>query len=400
MQNKIIILFIFQIVNEAIYGFNYFENIFDEVKIFHNEGNEYFSKHILIHLFFSYIGLFIFSFPFFICEVKKGKNSILLPEYETKINKNQYFWIILISFLWVVEEILFIFYSLILGGLEIWFLEVLIVCYLGSKMIGSKLYKHKKLAIIINLFPLILKFISIALSAKLEKTTTNLIYIRHIWVIPLSILIYLILSIIRSFANLKIIKTPYSYYPFSYKILMIYGLIGAIFISIICIFTSRFNCNLGEIQNYFCKVSDNNNNKYIDSFKIYHNIFQGYSNGDSSQIKFEILTIIFGGITFIICKYFFIKMILYFTPIIFVFSFPILFLLRKIILIIIKFSFDMIGDILSLISFLICSELVVLNFGGFNSRIKFYNPPKPSPPEVFPQEDDLLEDKDEDSLLY
>ena len=69
----IIISIVFQIVNEAIYGFNYYENIFDDVKIFHNKGHEYFSKHILIHLIFSHICLFIFTIPFYIYENKLSK---------------------------------------------------------------------------------------------------------------------------------------------------------------------------------------------------------------------------------------------------------------------------------------------------------------------------------------
>jgi len=64
---------IFQVVNEAIYRFNYYENIFDDVKIFHNNGHEHFSKHIFIHLIFSYIGLFIFAIPFHIYEIKYKK---------------------------------------------------------------------------------------------------------------------------------------------------------------------------------------------------------------------------------------------------------------------------------------------------------------------------------------
>jgi hypothetical protein len=76
------------------------------------------------------------------------------------------------------------------------------------------------------------------------------------------------------------------------------------------------------------------------------------------------------------------------NPVLFAFSFPILFLFKKIVLIIntliisksfyikdvtgikkLKFSFDMVGDILSLISFLIYSEILELNFCGFNYNI-------------------------------
>jgi hypothetical protein len=174
----IFISFFFQVINEAIYGFNYFENIFDEVKIFHNKGHEYFSKHILIHLFISYIGLFIFEIPFIIYEAHKRKEMhkkkreklhYIGDFYELEITVNTYFMNILIIFLWIFEEYLFIFYTFVLDGLEPSFLELLIVCYLGSKMFKLKLEKYAKIAVIINLFPLILKFVSIALSIKLKK---------------------------------------------------------------------------------------------------------------------------------------------------------------------------------------------------------------------------------------
>lgn len=437
----IFISIIFQIINEAIYGFNYNENIFDDMKIFHNKGHEYFSKHILIHLFFSQIGTFIFTIPFYIYEIKVLKenytDSLLLDNKKNKKNKKkQYLLTLLITLLWIVEEYLFIFYAMILGGLEFWFLELLIICFLTSKMFHLKIYKHQKLALILNIFPLFIKFIFIILSTKLEKKTSNKIFIKYIWLIPLGFLIYLILAFIRSFVNIKIQKLFNYYFASQNKILMIYGLMGAIITSIICIITSSFNCSAGETQNYFCKVSENNNNsKYIDSFKIYHIIFQGYSNGDSSQIKFEILVIIFGGLTFFINKYSFLLVIKGLNPVIFVFSFPILFLFRKIILIIntliisksfyitdvtgikkIRFSFDMIGDILSLISFLIYSELLELNFCGFDYNIlknithraidDIDNPPiYPDPdPDPYPYHDDiypyLIHEEDDDDLLY
>ena len=423
---------IFQFINEAIYGFNYFENIFDEVKIFHNKGHEYFSKHILIHLIFSYIGLFIFTVPFVIYDlfyskkIENKKISVFSYKSRKKKKMKQYFWILLIAFLWVVEEILFIFYSFILEGLEFWLLELLIVCYLSSKMLRTEIYKHHKLAMLLNFFPLIIKYILIVLSSKLEKKTSNLIYIRHMGVIPVGILIYIVLAFLRSFANIKIKEIIDFNFASINKVIMIFGLMGAIITSILCIFTSNFNCNLGEIQNYVCKVSENNStNNYIDSFSIYHNIFQGYSNGDSSQIKFEIMVIIFGVITFVISKYSFLLSIRGLNPVIFAFSFPILFLFRKIALIIntliisksfyirdvigikkLKFIFDMIGDILSLISFLIYAEILELNFCGLNYDIstnirkrvfdEFNDPPLDHDPyyEPYPyleDDDDLLE---------
>ena len=186
----ILVLFIsiiFQIINEAIYGFNYYENIFDDVKIFNNIGHEYFSKHILIHLIFSHIGSFIFTIPFYIYEIKVSKednmDSLFYFNINQKITLKHYLMILLIIFLWIVEEYLFIFYTMILGGFEFWFFELLIICYLTSKMDYLISFKQHKLAIIINLLPLLLKFISIILSIKLEKNISNLIYIKHIWLI-------------------------------------------------------------------------------------------------------------------------------------------------------------------------------------------------------------------------
>ena len=175
----------------------------------------------------------------------------------------QYLSLLLIVFVWIVEEYLFIFYALILAGLEFYFLELLIISYLYSKSLGLKMYRHHKLALIINLFPLILKFIIIILSIKLEKNTSNLIFIKYKWVIPLGILIYLVIATIRSFANLQITKIIIYKNVSQNKILMIYGLMGAIITSIFCIFTSIFNCNAGEIQDYFCNVSENDGSKKI-----------------------------------------------------------------------------------------------------------------------------------------
>ena len=387
----IIISIVFQILYEAIYGFNYYDKIFDDVKIFHNKGHEYFSKNILIHLIFSHIGLFIIAIPFYIYENKSSKKlieeSIFLENRNRKNKKkHQNLLILLIVFLWILEEYIYIFYALILSGLEFWFLELLIIYYLTSKEFNLELYKHQKLALTINSFPLITKFIFIILSTKLEKKTSNLIYIKYIWTIPLGIIIYLVVAAIRSYVNLKIHRIILYNYVSQNKVLMIYGLMGAILTSIFCIFTSIFNCKEGEIADYFCKVSENNgNDKFIDSFPVYHNTFQGYSNEDKIQIVLEIFAIIFGGLAFFVHKLNVVLVIKYFSPVYFAFTFPILFLIRKIILIIntlfisksffikdvrginkLKFFFDMIGDILSIISFLIYSEIIELNFLGFN----------------------------------
>ena len=201
---------------------------------------------------------------------------------------------------------------------------------------------------------------------------------------------------------------------------MIYGLMGAIITSIFCVFTSIFNCNDGEIQNYFCNVSKNNiTDKYIDSFSIYHNTFQEYSNNDKTQITIEILVIIFGGITFFINKFLSLKIIST-NIVLYAYTFPILFLFKKIILIIntlfiskrffikdilginkLKFFLDLIGDIFYFISFLIFSEIIILHCRTFynnthicrcRERVARYDEDKVRIHENDILEDDLYED--------
>ena len=94
---------------------------------------------------------------------------------------------------------------------------------------------------IINMFPLILKFISVVLSTKLEKETSNLKYIKHLWIILVGIIIYLIMTFLRSFANLKIKRIIDTRSNFQYEVFIINGLIGIVIISIVCFFTSNLN---------------------------------------------------------------------------------------------------------------------------------------------------------------
>ena len=289
-------------------------------------------------------------------------------------------------------------------------------------MFDIQIYKHHKLALSLSSFPFILKYILIILSTKLEKKTSNLIYIKYIWMITVGILIYLISALIKSFVILGIKKISDHVFISQNKILMIYGLMGAIISSIFCIFTSIFNCNEGEIQNYFCNVSKNNNtDKYIDSFPVYHNTFQGYSNNDKTQIIIEILVIIFGGITFFINQFLSLKAISWLNPIIFAYSFPIIFLFKKITLIIntlfisksffikdvmginkLKFFFDLIGDILYFISFLIYSEIIELNFCKFNHYTKraILEDRDPEPEPYDDPYDEDKDDKDDDIIEY
>ena len=76
-----------------------------------------------------------------------------------------------------------------------------------------------------------------------------------------------------------------------YKLLMLYGLIGAFTYSIICIITTFIECPKGykNLYDYFCPTEGDNNQKYYSNFFLYYkNVF--------SQIPLEEAIIAFSGI--------------------------------------------------------------------------------------------------------
>ena len=170
---------------------------------------------------------------------------------------------------------------------------------------------------------------------------------------------------------------------------IIYGFIGTIICSIICIITSLNKCknlnsqNKADFFDYICKV-EYENKTYIDNFQIFYNTI---SKKKSTFI--EILKTCIGIIFFFFNKYYSMLIIKNFTPVHLIFSFPVYYATQKIVLIIntlirekkffsvnrinyieSKFSLDFTGDILSSIGFLVYLEIIELNFCGLNYNLK------------------------------
>ena len=77
-----------------------------------------------------------------------------------------------------------------LKDLDYWILEILIVTIIYSKIFSVQIYKHQKLAIIINLTPSILKTINIILSFFINE---EILYKAYPWWIPVGFICYLFL---------------------------------------------------------------------------------------------------------------------------------------------------------------------------------------------------------------
>ena len=176
---------------------------------------------------------------------------------------------------------------------------------------------------------------------------------------------------------------------------MIYGLLGALFYSGVCVFSTYFKCdNSNEINiyDYICKYKGNENktDKYFENFYFYFN-----TSNNKIDIMFEIITVILGSIGYYFYKFYMLLTIKYLTPVHIMFILPIFYFFHKsfglifncIVYIfkkgpfiknnvlssfISKFILDIFGDIFSIIGFLIYLEILQLSFCDldYNLRIK------------------------------
>lgn len=410
----IIISIIFKIINVFLYGYNYNQNTFLELKIFSSDTQNLFSNHHLIHQIFHYMGIFLISFILDKNEKKyEKKNSIKeIKPYEDNpykkktrrsthiilihnisiaeeqdISEDLYKICLLISLIWFIEEQLLAFYVYVLKDLDFWMFELLIITFLSARMFKLTIYKHQKLAILFNLSPCILKIIAIYLSIKED----NILYAKYAVWIPIGILLYIILITARSYVNTKIKWLMDLKYISPPKLLKFYGVIGAIICIILCIITTFVKCQYIIKENtnktfydFICNVKDDKNSIYFDNFIIYFQTF----NTSGIEIFKEVLIIIFGIISYFFSILFSILVIKYLTPVYVIFSNPIFFFLEKLLLIlntlivkhsffndnkkikITKFFLDISGDIISILGFLIYLEIIELNFNGYNYDLR------------------------------
>ena len=402
----ILLSVIFLIFNKVLYGYNH-NGSFEEVKLFKDDA---FSDHILIHYIFSYFGTFLLGILFYKIQIYKNKSSNAnskvnnkrsSSEIELIFNKNDlnynsdnlYLHILLTIFLWVLEEHLIDIHSKVLKDLDFWMIELIIISYINNKFFKIKLYAHQRFVFYLNIIPCIFKIVAIILSFVKNRNENigKILYTEHPFYL-FGIIFYFILITLRSYVNTKIKWLMDLKYISIAKLIIIYGIIGTIICSIICTITTFVNCSSSNESTKnigLCKVelnitNDNNNITlyYYDNFSIY------FSKFDGIKIVEEIVIIILGFVTFFFNKYYSLLIIKYLTPVYIIFSFPMFFLFKKIILIFntliikneffgesepynnTKFILDISGDIIAIIGFLIYLEIIVLNFWNLDYNVK------------------------------
>ena len=407
------------IINDIAFGSSNV-NAFEYLKVLNN------SNSFLIHKIFCYLFVIIISIIFYQIEKKLIKSrhatninvSITKEELPEEQRNSQTIELIhneedltnypdnkllIIVFLWILEEELLSFYGNIMMHLDFWMLELIIISFYMVLMFKMKLYKHQKLMFLLIIIPLILKIGTIICSFKDEKNKYDkniknepykysdpkvnklkLLYVAIPTLVYIGLLIYFILITFRSYINTKLKWLIDKKYISPIKLLILYGIIGFFFSLIICIVASFIPCGPDNgddytIYDYFCKVKYDKN-KYLDNFKAFFTM--------SDNILIEILSIILGVVSFFFNKYFYIRTIEHLTPVHVIFSFPIYYILNKSYLLIInniktgqpylknmeyaKISlyFDFGSDVISIIGYLIFLEIIEFHCFGydFNTR--------------------------------
>ena len=430
----------FLILKDVAFGYNYNDS-FDP--LFHDQSYENFSEHYLIKNILCYIATFIFSFILYTIEKNNsGRITLNKSDFEENssisyISDDSYanffsrsnLSLNLIIFMWILYENLIQIFSF-LKDLDFWMIEIIIISYISSVMLKTKIYLHHKMIIYLNLIPIIFKIIAITISFQdkcnkvnggdyfysynynyksnnfsmclsrneiksfnknIKEYTLNgglrNYYVMNSYLVPLGIFLYIIFITLRSYINSSIKWLMELKYISEKKILMIYGLMGAIISFILCIITTFKNCKDNEdesnIYDYICKVKYNNK-IYFDNFKAVYQTLKA-----KKYVWITILKTFFGIICFYINKYFSMLIIKNFTPVHLILCFPVYYITQKIILIIntlvrekkffsvnrinyieAKFLLDILGDILSSLGFLVYLEIIELNFCGLNYNLK------------------------------
>jgi len=329
-------------------------------------------------------------------DVELIHNEPTLVEYPDK-------YLIIIIFLWILEEQLLSVFKDVFLHLDFWMIELIIVHHFMKKMLKMKVYSHQRLMLWFCIVPIMLKIATIILSFidknnhhdKSDKdyqysnniNKLKLIYVAIPWLSAFALPLYFILIIYRSYVNTKLKWLMDLKFVSISKIFLFYSIIGFIHNLVICLISTFIPCGESEsdysILDYFCKVK-NGNKRFYDNFDVYFsNLFS-----DSDCYK-EFIALILGIAFFILYKFFNLKIIQRMTPVHIIFSFPIFYIFNKSYLLILNYFYsdkkfcyldveyakeklilDYSSDIVSIIGYLIYLEIIELHFCKFDYNIR------------------------------
>ena len=364
-----------------------------------SEKHEFFKQHFFIRLILCYFGTLILSIIFYKLEIMESYSVRTRSQiYNTDNNVSRLLHTLKLAsliYLWFIEDRLSEKLRNILIHIDFWMLELIFLTYFSQKYLGIEIYKHQIIAMRLTIIPCILKIVTIILSFydrnKIEENFDNfkrkdglleILYVPYPWLLPIGIIFYLIIEYLKAYITVNIKWYMDIRYISPNKILMTYGFFGTLIYTIFCVITTFIRCgnSYKDIYDYICETKDQNNLKYFANFKVY------YANFISKNLLPEIITVTFGILGFFFYKYFSLMILKNLTPIHLVFSLPLYYIVRKVILSIsiiinkeysfskyetfkIKFIIDIILDFICLLGYLIYLEVIKLNFYGLNYNL-------------------------------
>ena len=383
-----------------------------QIGIFHDIG--YFG-HFYIHKLFYYLLILICSSLFLLYETKRDKNNKSHEESEnielainnnnpTLIHHDVYYYTnknvsdafsLIIIFLYVLFEHIDQMLKQFFAYGDFWMLQLVVMAYLSKKMFNIKIFKHQQIAIYLSSVPFLLKLTTILLlfadknnylkdgevNYKYNEETTlfKSLFVAHWWLFPISFILFLIHMILNSYLVLNIKKVIDIKYVSITRILIFYGLFGILFTSLFSLIATFISCgkkrdDIYDIYDYICKVVDNNNDRFIENYKVYF----------GKDFWEDLLYSLLGSIGYGFDILFLFEIIQYLNPIYQSFSFPLVFFIQKLILMYqinsnepvkylnASFFINLSSDISAIIGFLIFLEIIELNFCGLNKNLRKY----------------------------
>ena len=160
--------------------------------------------------------------------------------------------------------------------LDLWIFNIIFISVLMKRIFKKTIYKHQLYSIVLNFIVNLILLItasSIKNNGESDYDHIKNLYGNYLFV-PLFYLVYLILSFLISYSQVKQKELMDFTYVSPFKILTIIGIFSSIFAFIALIITSCVACNESMVQNNLCQISHpnyKNETLYFDNLIIFFN---------------------------------------------------------------------------------------------------------------------------------
>ena len=294
------------------------------------------SHHIIIHNIYRNFGILVISIFLYKYErnISKSKNDEETKNIDTEINnspvieliyekvennfaiKSQSMWFILfIALLFNIQDVLTVFYyQYDLSQFNLWILPFPLFSYFNYKMLKVKIYSHHKFSLYLSVISCLLTKILSIFIYMFSESFKDFVYNKHKFLYPIGIIIYIIIIIIRAYADTEIKKfMDYKYISLS-KILIFIGLSGIAVNIIIMLISSFIKCSsVDDIDIHLCNVDyvnlnnmNDRNETYFENILIYFKILNdSIDDGRYYEIIIEFFICLFGVVTHFFYSYFY-----------------------------------------------------------------------------------------------